>query len=599
MLLIMGNAAHTDFIAHADRRPAAHEVGRLGDGPLADGGWLPGGSAPTVALVASETGARVRLWHPLPRSSGRITGISQLYHAGIDLSACPDVDIVNRCLLVESPDGRLCWSSPAAEVDPPDSETVLKDVDLVIVCPQWGPWVEPTLAAANEAGIPIALVGAIPAAATRFPWKYVIVDRRQYEDHPLSADLIVLTDGARGTELINTSTGAKLSVPAATVTPIDTTGAGDTWAGTFLAAIQQGATHADAAERASSRAAQACLVWGARSTPTTTAPALDMKDRARGVLLGVACGDAFGMPNSFLERPTWRTAMEPGPADSPYHAGYPAGRITDDTEQSLALTDSLRKSGRHLDPSIAAKDLLAWFERVGGESSLAVGPSTKRAMTALLAGQPLDAVGATGVTNGAPMRIAPIGVWAALTSIDETSLIDEVAAACLPTHNTSVAIAGAAAIALGVFAGVHGATWDEAVAAACQAADLGATKGHWVYAPSISQRIRWACETVLDATNDRHAVEIISQLIGTGEPVSESVPAAFAAAAYAHGDPQLAITISGNLTGDTDTVAAMAGALCGAQQGAGAFPREWIDLVTSVNDLDFDAWVQDLAGAAE
>ncbi|WP_432877635.1 hypothetical protein ACQPYH_29135 [Kribbella sp. CA-245084] len=71
MLLIMGNAAHTDLIARADRRPAPHEVGLLDDGPLADrglltdGGWLPGGSAPTVALVAAESGAAVRLLAPV------------------------------------------------------------------------------------------------------------------------------------------------------------------------------------------------------------------------------------------------------------------------------------------------------------------------------------------------------------------------------------------------------------------------------------------------------------------------------------------------------------------------------------------------------
>lgn len=599
MLLVMGNAAHTDLIAHADRQPASHEVGILRDAPLTDGGWRPGGSAPTVALVASEGSERVRLWHPLPRSNGRVFGISQLHQAGIDLSSCPDVDTVNRCILVESPDGRLCWSSPPPRVEPPNSETLLDGVDMVIVCPQWGPWVEPILEAAIARRIPIALVGAIPEAATRYSWTYVIVDRRQHEGHQITADLIVLTDGARGTELISKATGDETAIPATPVTPVDTTGAGDTWAGAFLAAVRQGATHSDAAQRASSRAAQACLVWGARSTPAATTPELDMKDRARGALLGVACGDAFGMPNSFLERPTWRTEMEPGPANSPYHAGYPAGRITDDTEQSLALTDSLRKSSRNLDPGIAAEDLLAWFERVGGETSLAVGPSTKRAMIALLAGQPLDTVGATGVTNGAPMRIAPIGVWAALTGLDDTNLIDAVAAACLPTHNTSVAISGAAAIAFGVFAGMNGATWGQAVDAACRAADLGAKKGHWVYAPSVGQRIRWACDTVLDATNDRHAAEIISQLIGTGEPVTESVPAAFAAATYANGDPHLAITISGNLTGDTDTVAAMAGALSGAQRGASAFPQHWIDLVTSINDLDIDAWVQDLAGAGE
>jgi ADP-ribosylglycohydrolase/sugar/nucleoside kinase (ribokinase family) len=599
MLLVMGNAAHTDLIARVDRLPSSSEVARFRGGPIAEGAWLPGGSAPTVALVAAEVHDKVRLWYPLPSNAGRDAGIGQLRQSGIDLSQCPEVDDMGRCLLIESDDARLCWSTPATDVSPPDPARLLEGIEMVVVCPQWGPWIEPVVQTAIERGVPIALVGDIPAAAKRFRWTYVIADRRQYEATPIEADITVLTDGARGVELVDRKSGARSLVPAVPVTPVDTTGAGDTFAGTFLSRVLLGSAPDSAAESACARAAQACLVWGARSTPASAQPPATTEDRARGALLGVACGDAFGMPNSFLQHPQWRTGMEPGPANSPYHAGYPAGRITDDTEQSLALTDSLRKSGRHLDPGIAAEDLLLWFDRVGGEESLAVGPSTKRAMISLRAGVPLERAGATGVTNGAPMRIAPIGIWAALVGMDESTLVDEVAAACLPTHNTSVAISGASAIAFGVRAGVRGAGWGDALDAACRGADLGATKGFWIYAPSVSQRIRWACDTVLDASTEKQAVRIISELIGTGEAVTESVPAAFAAATYAAGDPHLAVLIAGNLTGDTDTVAAMAGALCGAQRGVGAFPPSWVDLVCSVNQLDIDAWFRDLAGSTQ
>jgi len=68
--------------------------------------------------------------------------------------------------------------------------------------------------------------------------------------------------------------------------------------------------------------------------PPPPASTLLLRERALGALWGQACGDAFGMPNSFLRLPVWRTTMEPGPDNSPYHAGYPAGRITDDTEQA-------------------------------------------------------------------------------------------------------------------------------------------------------------------------------------------------------------------------------------------------------------------------
>src|ERR1700693_1958524 len=104
------------------------------------------------------------------------------------------------------------------------------------------------------------------------------------------------------------------------------------------------------------------------------------------------------MPNSFLSAPPWRTGMELGPANSPYHAGYPAGRITDDTEQALALTDALEDG---FTQDSVARRLNAWFVSVGGANSLAVGPSTKRAMLAYQANEPVSKIGRTGVTNGA------------------------------------------------------------------------------------------------------------------------------------------------------------------------------------------------------
>ena len=93
-------------------------------------------------------------------------------------------------------------------------------------------------------------------------------------------------------------------------------------------------------------------------------------DGAQGALAGTACGDAFGMPNSFLEKPVWRKQMEPGPDNSPYHAGYVIGQITDDTEQALALTLAFEDGFTVVN---VAKRLNEWFDGVGGPDSLAVG----------------------------------------------------------------------------------------------------------------------------------------------------------------------------------------------------------------------------------
>ena len=71
-------------------------------------------------------------------------------------------------------------------------------------------------------------------------------------------------------------------------------------------------------------------------------------------------------------------------------------------------------------------------------------------------------------------------------------LVDQVVEASRVTHNTGVALAGAAAVAAAVSAGVAGAPVPEATDAAIQAASRAAGRGHWVAAADVAARIRWA-----------------------------------------------------------------------------------------------------------
>src|ERR1700728_4556653 len=122
----------------------------------------------------------------------------------------------------------------------------------------------------------------------------------------------------------------------------------------------------------------------------------------------------------------------------------PAGAVTDDTEQAV-LVGRLLLSGR-IDPRELAAGLIAWERDMAGRGSLdLLGPSTRRAIDAVLAGTPPEDAGVSGDTNGAAMRIAPVGITAAAGNL--TALVDAVQEASLVTHNTSVALAGAAAVA--------------------------------------------------------------------------------------------------------------------------------------------------------
>ena len=147
------------------------------------------------------------------------------------------------------------------------------------------------------------------------------------------------------------------------------------------------------------------------------------------------------------------------------------------------------------------------------------------------------------------------------------------------THNTGVALAGAAAVAAAVSAGVSGATVAEATALGIQAARLAAGRGHWVAGADVAARIEWATGLVTgraQADGEAEAAGLIYTLVGTSLATQESVPAAFAVLAAVPADPWRACRMAASLGGDSDTIAAMTGAIAGACHGAGSFPPEAI-----------------------
>ena len=66
------------------------------------------------------------------------------------------------------------------------------------------------------------------------------------------------------------------------------------------------------------------------------------------------------------------------------------------------------------------------------------------------------------------------------------------------------------------------------------------------------------------------------------------MPAAFAVLAACPDDPWLACRIAASLGGDTDTIAAITGAIAGACHGAEAFPAAARQTIEEVNRLDLD-----------
>jgi ADP-ribosylglycohydrolase len=218
-----------------------------------------------------------------------------------------------------------------------------------------------------------------------------------------------------------------------------------------------------------------------------------------------------------------------------------------------------------------------------------LGPSTRRAVAAILAGVPPEEAGAAGATNGAAMRVAPVGIAVAVIDpgarpdsavppADLSTLVDRTVMASRVTHNTGIALAGAAAVAAAVSAGVSGATIAGATALGIEAAHVAAGRGHWVAGADVAARIEWATGLVAGRA-EAEAAELIYTLVGTSLATQESVPAAFAVLAAVPEDPWQACRLAASLGGDCDTIAAMAGAIAGACHGAGSFPPEAIAVI--------------------
>jgi ADP-ribosylglycohydrolase len=315
-------------------------------------------------------------------------------------------------------------------------------------------------------------------------------------------------------------------------------------------------------------------------------------ERALGALYGLAIGDALGMPTQLLSRDQIAIyfgtidGFREAPPDHRIAAGRPAASITNDTEQALLLADALLAGGGHVDGEDLARRLLAWAERARERGSLdLLGPSTSAAVTALVADGPLDVFGRSAATNGAAMRITPVGLVAAAD--DLASLVDLVVEASRVTHYTSVAIAGAAAVAAAVSAGIAGASVGEATALAISAAELGQQRGEWVAGAAIPRRIAWAVGLIDTNDHDRSVADVV-ELVGTSIATQESVPAAFAILALHPDEPWQACLTAASLGGDSDTIAAMTGAIAGACHGMDQWPQHAVQTVREINNLDLE-----------
>lgn len=185
-------------------------------------------------------------------------------------------------------------------------------------------------------------------------------------------------------------------------------------------------------------------------------------------------------------------------------------------------------------------------------------------------------------------RVAPVGISRA--SEPAAVLLDLVEAADRPTHDTRIAHAGAAAVAMAVAAAVDGLDAGEILTRSLTAAADGGRRGRPTGGPDVAARISWACG-LARATDE--PLGVIELLVGTSAATQEAVPAAFAIATV-YADPWAACQAAASLGGEADLIAALVGAMLGARHGLSMFPADTVAAASAGREADLIALADEL-----
>jgi poly(ADP-ribose) glycohydrolase ARH3 len=272
-----------------------------------------------------------------------------------------------------------------------------------------------------------------------------------------------------------------------------------------------------------------------------------MKNRFRGCLVGLALGDALGADFE---------GMPPG--EYIFNCNMPL-YYTDDTEMMINLVESILEVEGVLPDNIAKHFIEGLNPRRG------YGYGTLRVLSLIKSGIPIEKAtvmvfkeGSKG--NGAAMRVAPIGLiyW-----YDDNKIVHGAYRSSIVTHSNPIAIDGAVSIALSTGMILRGED--------IQKIPEGIMKH--MNTDTMREKIRDVARLLQRDHCDR---EEVINVLGNGVLTEQSVPTALYVFLKYGSDFIDAMNYSISLGGDTDTISAMTGALCGALLSYEALPSECV-----------------------
>lgn len=314
-----------------------------------------------------------------------------------------------------------------------------------------------------------------------------------------------------------------------------------------------------------------------------------LKTTVKAIIEALAVGDALGMPTEFITRNDIKSRFGLidkllDPSVSWLHSNLEYASITDDTEQNLYMIEAYC-SEKEITVKNTAEYLLRWVRETHADVKKYIGPSSLEALKYIEAGKDPIESGKNGTTCGGVMR-TPAAVLCSRIN-NENEIKQAVQNCCIPTHNTSTAIEAAMAYAFALRGALSEKSMDEIIDAAVQGAEEGKkTVGYEMCAPSIAARIRHLQKISADIKEVDDYLDFIYYVFGTGLESVDVCTAVLGIFMFAGKDVWLSVRMGASIGGDTDTIAALSGALCAAYSGSHNIPKDLLSDVIRVNRLD-------------
>ena len=292
--------------------------------------------------------------------------------------------------------------------------------------------------------------------------------------------------------------------------------------------------------------------------PPMATASLPLAERAQGALLGLAAGNALGVPTEFLGSPAAILAAFPSGLTDILRADTPSSPFDDDTAMALVLAEELLAGD--VDLERLARRWIAWMDADGR----GVGAWTRTALNHIRThGSPPSGTGGRA-SNGAVMRALPVAL---ATRGSPRNLVAGTWHTAALTHPDDRC------------------TWG-AVAVNVAAAELLAGRRDFLADVIEVLRVNAAPPELLAAVR-RVPLERREELPILGERAGDAVACVEIALWAAWHEPNLeqALIWLANAGGDSDTNAAVAGGLLGARDGVQAIPERWIAALPDVERL--------------